>query len=215
MNLKLYSPQKTLHSSKLSMINLEQDMDSIESENFQKICEKYASSENNLKSFSKTSQILNLSTPKTIINDESYYRVLLSEMGYFQEDLISEISGLIMPELVQSLEDLDSINDKEVFIIPIFYLERPESSEPELLKQQKSYPNVFIDLINQMGIQLTEKYKNFDIFRSTINLLEKYGGLTITREYYYEIVSLIPALFSTNNNFALEDLLQYSQLAII
>ena len=66
-----------------------------------------------------------------------------------------------------------------------------------------------------MGIQLTEKYKNFDIFRSTINLLEKYGGITITREYYYEIVSLIPALFSTNNNFALEDLLQYSQLAII
>ena len=136
-------------------------------------------------------------------------------MGYFQEDLISEISGLIMPELVQSLEDLDSINDKEVFIIPIFYLERPESSEPELLKKQKSYPKVFIDLINQMGIQLTEKYKNFDIFRSTINLLEKYGGITITREYYYEIVSLIPALFSTNNNFALEDLLQYSQLAII
>ena len=183
---------------------------------FEIICSKYKNSERRFKEFKKNNTTKEEQSDKNeSLSSESYFRALLSQLGFFQQDLINDLSGLSYKDIQQSIDDLDCINDKEVFIIPVFYLDRPETTEIELCTKYESYPEAFKDFICQMGIYLSTSSKSYDIFKSVSYLLERYGSLLLTREYFYEIISLIPAISNPIIPLVLEDLLKYSQLAVL
>lgn len=202
-----YEDYKTSQEIKMELAEAEMGM-------YEMVCKRYKASEEVLQQFKKPNKKEKIKSKAQDFSKESLYRVFLAEMGYFQQDLIGEISGLKNSETRQLVRELDNINDKEVFKIPIFYLEYPEADESELCGKQEIYPAEFQDFISQMGIFLTSANKSQDIFRSNFELLEKYGGIILTREYYYEIISLVPAVF-THSNYNIEELLQYSQIVII
>lgn len=146
------------------------------------------------------------------INKENYYRVFLSELGYFSQELLPDISYVDSNDCAA---ELDEINDKKTFKVPIFYVEKPEALESELCLTYSEYPAAYKELLDQMGVYLDPSHKRYDAFKSVSSLIDKYGGVILNREYYYEVVSLVPALFESNHRFSVDDLLQYSQLAVL
>ena len=183
---------------------------------FEKICKKYETSKKNISSFTKPEKKEKKNHKNNeSLSSESHSRSLLSQLGFFQQDLIGEISALNFPEGEYYINELDNINDKEIFIIPIFYLEKPETIESELLIKSSTYPEPFKNFINQMGICISLRHKSYDIFKSISSLLDIYETVLLTREYYYEIVSLIPAISNINKSLNLDDLLQYGQLVVL
>ena len=217
LNLNLAKNEKNIKiiDDKEKELELMKSLDLEEAKEFRGLCKKFFSSEDTLKAFTKPNVQKKVRVAETGVNTESTYRVFLAELGYFQQDLIGDISALKSREVSGLIQELDSINDKEVFIIPIFYLESPECTEEDLCEKLGSYPEIYLDFISQMGIFLSSVNRQQDMFRSTFNLLDKYGGLVLTRDYYFEIISLIPAVFCMEKVVAMEELLQYSQLAVM
>lgn len=215
LNLRISSHNKIIREPILSNDYLNSDLSVSELLIFKKLSHYYTKSESSIKSFESIIKPSKPPVQPTSLNQESQARSLLCHLGFFNQDQLQELSLLHSSEIHQTLQELDSINNKEFFIIPIFYLDQPESEEPEIIKQLPSYPQSYLELLKQMGLFLNSSNISQELFRSAFNLIEKYSGVILLREYYYEIATISPSLSSTLHFFCIDDFLQYSQLVVI
>ncbi|OMJ93093.1 hypothetical protein SteCoe_4039 [Stentor coeruleus] len=215
LNLRITPHNKITKDPNLSPNNQKPDLSSSELKVFKKLSHLYIKSESSIKSFKPTITKLKPQIQPTSLNQESQIRSLLCHLGFFNQDQLQDLSLLHNSEIQQTLQELDSINNKEFFIIPIFYLDQPESEEPEIIKKFPSYPQSYLELLKQMGLFLNSSNNSQELFRSAFNLIEKYNGVILLREYYYEIVTISPSLCDTLRPFYIDEFLQYSQLVVI
>lgn len=183
--------------------------------NFEKLSRLFKNSSKTLNSFSPQDRVARTQAKKKVDNDSSHLRSLLSSLGFFQNDLIEELSILRGDAVETLIYELDSYSNKELYTVPLLYLNSPEASEHDLVVKKPSYPNDFICLINTCGLHLTRNSCNIGCSEKVLKTVEKFGGLVYSREYHFELAFLSPALFDTSSDLTLSDLLKLSDVVVL
>lgn len=154
-------------------------------------------------------------TPKPAENIPKSYRLLLAQLGFFQTDHISSLLALNGDEVEKIISELDKIPDKELITVPILYLKTPESKETEVLSNVDYYSQSFQDFLPQMGVLLKNTHSQYEIFKQVSPILNRYGAALYTSGYYYELISLVPAVISDGISFDLQELISRGQVVVL
>ncbi|CAG9323008.1 unnamed protein product [Blepharisma stoltei] len=154
-------------------------------------------------------------SPKTVEDVPKSYRLLLAQLGLFQTDHISSLLALNGDEVEKIISEIDKIPDKELIICPILYLKTPESKESDALSNVDYYSQSFQDFLPQMGVLLKQNHTQFEGFKQVSRFLNKYGSALYTSGYYYELISLVPAIIPDTSSLTLPDIISHGQVVVL
>ncbi|CAG9335332.1 unnamed protein product [Blepharisma stoltei] len=154
-------------------------------------------------------------SPKPTEDVPKSYRLLLAQLGLLQTEHITSLLALSGDEVEKVISDIDKIPEKELIIAPILYLKTPESKETDVLSNVDYYSQSFQDFLPQMGVLLKSTHTQFEVFKQVSKYLTKYGAALYTSGYYYELVSVVPAVIPDASSLTLQDLISYGQVVVL
>lgn len=129
------------------------------------------------------------------------HRMLLSQMGFYNEKLLKEVK-VIENDIIEYIDDLDQIPEKDIILIPIFYI---LNSETKLDNPISYYSESFVELLNRIGIPLSLEHKEIEVFSHLSYLIDTYNSIIYSSECLNEIV-FIAQNFSSCDKKELSDL---------
>lgn len=118
------------------------------------------------------------------------YRVLLSQFGLFHDEILQNLA-VVEGDVTKYINELDQIFNKSQMIVPIIYL---ENSESKIFDNQEGYSERFVKFLNNLGIVLTDKHANIEIFSKISNSIRNFKKVIYSSDNFNEILFVSPCM---------------------
>lgn len=128
------------------------------------------------------------------VEHEKADRLLLGTFGLLGASEISRLLAVESELAYKYADELDSIPQKQMLILPILYISYPECNEREALSNQNSFSDAFKMFIQELGANINQKNADFEVFRNAAPYVEKYGAVLYSSGLWWELISISPAI---------------------
>ena len=168
--------------------SLHENIDIPDDENYDKFTKIFDMQEKYLKQFQDTfvdDYYSGLSVGFKRSEENKSYRLLLSQLGLFQDGELKELMA-VDNDLEVLISSLDEVLEKKMIFIPIFFLNDSNSKA----NSTGPYSSDYLDFLNNIGIILTDDHKHIEIFSKIGSYISKYKVVIYTSDALNEVMFL-------------------------
>jgi hypothetical protein len=121
------------------------------------------------------------------------HRLFLAQLGFLTTNSLSKILALEQRTIAELVHDLDTLNERQVYILPLIYLPHVEASSTDAMSCKHDYSTDFYEFLKTLGVPLTPD-SSYDLFENLEETLHEYGAALYSAGSHYELLTVTPAL---------------------
>lgn len=147
-------------------------------------------------------QFLNSTTKKEFTGPSTFFttervpkahRLFLAQLGFLTTKSLSKIMALEHDEIAGLVQNLDSLNEREIFVLPLIYLHNVESTPVEVMTNTDDYTSDFHEFLKTLGVPITPDNRT-NLFENLEETIQRYGCALYNSGYHFELLTVTPAL---------------------
>jgi hypothetical protein len=123
------------------------------------------------------------------------HRLFLAQLGFLTTKSLSKskILALEHEPIARQVHELDALNEREVYVLPLLYIPHVEAKSSEVMTYVNDYTDDFHEFLSTMGVPLTPE-NSLELFSHLLNATPLYRAALYAAGCNYELLTVTPAL---------------------
>jgi hypothetical protein len=123
------------------------------------------------------------------------HRLFLAQLGFLTTKSLSKskILALEHEPIAPQVHELDALNEREVYVLPLLYIPHVEAKPSEVMTYVNDYTDDFHEFLKTMGIPLKPE-NSLELFSHLLSATALYRAALYAAGCNYELLTVTPAL---------------------